>query len=478
LEAHTATVQPDGLQPESTGDLALVAPRRAFAGARRDALNRRLLAVSDAAAAGLALLMSVLVASGPSLHLAALLVMPIAVLASKVIGLYDRDDVVISKSTIDEVPAILQLATLYTLIIWLLDGPLLNNVGRMNHWQMAGMWSAFFVLSVFGRALVRRVVLAISPAERCLIVGDETSQLRVGAQLAQHVAKVEVVGRLDASITEEDNAQCLGRLIVELAVDRIILVPDHAQPDAMLTMIRAAKGLGVRISILPRVLEVVGSSVVLDDLGGMPLLGVRPFGLSNSSRLVKRAFDLVGATVTLILASPVMIAVAVAIKLDSPGPVFFRQVRVGRDGHPFRILKFRSMITDAEDHKAALHSVNEADGLFKIAADPRTTRVGRWLRRTSVDELPQLFNVLRGEMSLVGPRPLIASEDEKITGFDRRRLNLTPGMTGHWQILGSARVPLNEMVKIDYLYVAGWSLWSDIKLLVRTVPFVIARRGL
>ena len=136
------------------------------------------------------------------------------------------------------------------------------------------------------------------------------------------------------------------------------------------------------------------------------------------------------------------------------------------------------MVTGADERKAELAALNEADGLFKIADDPRITKVGSVLRRYSLDELPQLFNVLRGEMSLVGPRPLILDEDARITGLDRRRLHLLPGMTGHWQILGSARIPLTEMVKLDYRYVAGWSLWSDVKILIRTVPYVIARRGM
>jgi lipopolysaccharide/colanic/teichoic acid biosynthesis glycosyltransferase len=136
------------------------------------------------------------------------------------------------------------------------------------------------------------------------------------------------------------------------------------------------------------------------------------------------------------------------------------------------------MVEGADALKPTLYALNEAEGLFKIADDPRVTRVGRWLRRFSLDELPQLVNVLRGEMSLVGPRPLVSDDDARITGLDRRRLHLTPGMTGHWQILGSARVPLPEMVKLDYLYVAGWSLWSDAKILLRTVPYVLARRGM
>jgi lipopolysaccharide/colanic/teichoic acid biosynthesis glycosyltransferase len=246
----------------------------------------------------------------------------------------------------------------------------------------------------------------------------------------------------------------------------------------MLDFVRAAKALGMHVSLLPRVLDVVGTAIVLDDLDGMTVLGVRRFGLTRSSLLVKRAFDVTVATLVLLVAAPVMAAIALAIKLDSGGPVLFWQVRVGRDGRRFRMCKFRTMVADAEERKEELRKLHPSAGLFKLEGDPRATRVGRRLRASSLDELPQLLNVLRGEMSLVGPRPLVLDEDAQIKGWDRRRLYLTPGMTGNWQIASSGRVPLPEMVKIDYLYVAGWSLWLDLKILLRTVPHVLARRGL
>jgi len=206
---------------------------------------------------------------------------------------------------------------------------------------------------------------------------------------------------------------------------------------------------------------------------------VRRFDLTRSSAKLKRGFDLLGASLGLLAVSPLMLAIAAAIKLDSRGPVFFRQTRVGRDGRRFRMIKFRTMVDGADAMKEALRERNEAqEGLFKIADDPRVTRVGRFLRKSSLDELPQLLNIVAGEMSLVGPRPLVVDEDLRVEGWHRRRLELMPGMTGHWQILGPARVPLREMVAIDYLYVANWSLWTDIKILLRTVPHVLARRGL
>ena len=231
--------------------------------------------------------------------------------------------------------------------------------------------------------------------------------------------------------------------------------------------------------MLPRLPEVVGSSVELDDVDGITLLGMRRFGLTRSSGAVKRSFDCIGAGLTLLPLAPLLAAIAVAIKLDSRGPVLFRQRRMGRHGIPFEMLKFRTMVDGADAQKSALAARNEADGgLFKIKDDPRITRVGKLLRKISLDELPQLFNVLRGNMSLVGPRPLVLDEDDRIEGWRRSRLELPPGITGPWQVFGSARIPLNEMVKIDYLYGANWSLWLDVKILLRTVPFVLGRRGL
>jgi lipopolysaccharide/colanic/teichoic acid biosynthesis glycosyltransferase len=225
-------------------------------------------------------------------------------------------------------------------------------------------------------------------------------------------------------------------------------------------------------------LEVVGSSVVFDDVEGVALLGVRRFGLSRSAWVLKRTTDVIGAAIGLVLLAPAFVVIALAIKLDSRGPVLYRQQRVGRDGRTFSMAKFRTMIDGADRRKEALRHHNQAQGLFKIAEDPRITRVGRLLRRTSLDELPQLLNVLRGEMSLVGPRPLVPEDDQRVVGWYRRRLHLTPGMTGRWQVLGSARIPLQEMVKLDYLYAANWSLWLDVKIMLRTIGFVLSRRGL
>jgi exopolysaccharide biosynthesis polyprenyl glycosylphosphotransferase len=271
----------------------------------------------------------------------------------------------------------------------------------------------------------------------------------------------------------------LGLTLAEHDIDRVVIAPSaSADNEDLLDVIRRAKALGIKVSVLPGLFEVVGSSVEFDDINGVTLLGLRRHGLTDSSRALKRTLDAVTAAALLLLLAPVLALIAVAIKLDSRGPVFFRQRRIGLTNRDFEILKFRTMVSDAEARKAELRPQNEAVGLFKIENDPRITRVGSFLRRTSLDELPQLINVLKGEMSLVGPRPLVPDEDAQVEGWHRRRLLVKPGMTGLWQICGSSRIPLPEMVKIDYLYGANWSVWLDVKVLIRTVPYVLSRRGM
>ena len=299
--------------------------------------------------------------------------------------------------------------------------------------------------------------------------------------------KAIVVGRIaldphDASLgisaPSLGDVNSLVRLIAEQRAERVIIAPDGHDQDEILMAIRMLKALGVKVSVLPRLLEVVGSSSTFDEVDGITLLGMRQYGLSKSSRFLKRMMDFCVALAALVVLAPLLLVLSIAIMLDSPGPILFRQARIGRGGQRFDIFKFRSMVTNADKIKDQLREQNEVSGgLFKIEEDPRITRVGRFLRRSSTDELPQLLNVLLGHMSLVGPRPLVPDEDALIEGWERRRLAVRPGMTGLWQIFGSSRIPLPEMVKIDYFYCANWSVWVDIKILLRTVPYVLRRRG-
>jgi exopolysaccharide biosynthesis polyprenyl glycosylphosphotransferase len=477
LSLDTSTVEHRPAAPDAILELES-ATREVEA---RDRMYRRVLAYADVFSAAFALILCTSVLGDDSLRPATFFALPIIVLVGKIQGLYDRDELLIRKTTMDEAPQLFQLATLYALTLWILDDQLI--AGQLGDKQVLVLWMALFGFALLGRRIARGVAGRVAPVERCLFIGDAAAYERLRSKLEADDVKAELVGRmsLQRTATRGDRgatAQELRELISWTGAHRIIIEPHALPSEEMLDFVRAAKSVGVRVSLVPRIFDVVGSSVVFDQVQGVTLLGVRRFGLTRSSTLVKRAFDLTGATIGLLVAAPLMALIALAIKLDSRGPVLFRQTRVGRDGKHFRISKFRTMCSDAEQRKAELMDANEAEGLFKIADDPRVTRVGRILRRTSLDELPQLFNVITGDMSLVGPRPLVLDEDEQITGWDRRRLQLTPGMTGHWQILGSARVPLHEMVKIDYLYVAGWSLWTDMKILLRTVPYMLRRRGM
>jgi exopolysaccharide biosynthesis polyprenyl glycosylphosphotransferase len=237
----------------------------------------------------------------------------------------------------------------------------------------------------------------------------------------------------------------------------------------------------VRVDIVPRLFEVIGETTSVHSVEGVPLLTLPPLRLPRSARIAKRCLDIAGATCALVIASPLLAAIALLVKLDSPGPVFFRQTRIGESGRPFRIWKFRTMTADADARKEEVSALNKHLGrdprMFKIPSDPRATRAGRTLRRLSLDELPQLFNVLSGQMSLVGPRPLIPDEHRHVTDWARTRLRLRPGITGLWQVLGRSEIPFEEMVRLDYLYVTTWSLWSDVRILARTAAVLWGSRG-
>jgi exopolysaccharide biosynthesis polyprenyl glycosylphosphotransferase len=454
---------------------------------RRDAVFRRLLVIADVLAMVVAFVLTVQLSNRIiELTWACIIAVPILIVCAKLTGLYDRDETLMRKTTLDEAPKLFQLATLAALIAWLTGGLLVH--GALDRHEALFLWLALAGLLILFRAGARSVALRISPVERCLFIGDEMSAQTIGSRLNGHGGvNAKVVAHIDLDKVEpwstdsfsEPRLAEIRDLARTLDVHRAIIAPRSVDAGEMLNLVRTLKAVGVRVSVLPRLLEVVGSSVEFDDLHGVTVMGVRRFDLTRSSAAFKRAFDLFGASIGLLAISPLLLIIAIWIKLDTRGPVFFRQLRVGRHGQRFHMLKFRTMVDGADAMKDSLRHRNEAkEGLFKIAEDPRVTRVGRILRQSALDELPQLLNVFKGEMSLVGPRPLVVEEDQCVEGWHRRRLELMPGMTGPWQILGPSRVPLREMVAIDYLYVANWSLWTDVKILLRTVPHVLGRRGL
>ncbi|HKP91377.1 MAG TPA: sugar transferase [Thermoleophilaceae bacterium] len=460
---------------------------------RRDALYRRSLILVDATAAAAAIT-TVTLMRQDALRSGIFFIVPLVVLLSKVAGLYERDQLVLRKTTLEEAPGLLQVATLSTLLVYLFQESLVTD--HLNQAEGVAFWGALLVVMLVGRTAARVAVGSVARPERVVVIGDRQSAIHLRNKFEEHgQAPAKIIGRIAFGSGRRRGEDRLGSngnepvpLLGEIhrlphvlkgqSVDRVIIAAGPLPSDDVLEVIRLAKGLGVHVSVLPSLFEVVGSSVEFDDVGGIVVLGLRHYGLSRSSRALKRTFDLVIGSLVLLALTPAFILISIAIKLDSRGPVFFRQRRIGRRDDEFEIVKFRTMVVGADGRKQDLLDLNEAEGLFKIANDPRITRVGRLLRRTGLDELPQLFNVMRGDMSLVGPRPLVPDEDRRVEGWARRRLEVPPGMTGHWQVLGSARVPLREMLKIDYLYGANWSLWGDMKILLRTIPFVVSRRGL
>lgn len=443
----------------------------------RERTYRILLSLADAVAMAAALVLTV--ALGPNrANASVLLAIPLVVVVAKLRGLYDRDDLVIFKSTLDELPRLLGVAAVVTVSLDLVAGLLVGHGGSFGL-IFSLLLCAFASLGMLiTRSKARYLARRISPDERCLIIGEPAGCAGLALRI-EELRGVRLVGIVAADDLVDLDAD-LRQLVNQSGTHRLVIAPSNRSSDSRtLDLVRHAKATGARVSIFPTVMAALGGSVVFDDVSGFTLLGVPRFGLSRSSAALKRGFDLLGATLALLVLGGPMLILAALIKLDSPGPVLFRQVRVGRDGRCFRMLKLRSMVDGADAMKQELLDRNEAGhGLFKITDDPRITRVGRWLRRTRVDELPQLLNVLGGEMSLVGPRPLIVEEDERVTGLDRHRLRLTPGVTGPWQVMGPMRVPLGEMAKLDYLYIANWNLWTDIKILLQTALVVGSRTGI
>ena len=326
-------------------------------------------------------------------------------------------------------------------------------------------------------------------AQRTVIVGSGIVACQVfdRIQIAPHLS-LDVIGLVDDDVNLETSPalphlgslEDLERIVHSRDVDRVIIAFTRSGHDDLLRCIRVCWDNHVAIDIVPRLFEFLDGARALDQIGGLRMLSITVPRLNRSARALKRGSDILLSAVGLLIASPLLLAVAFAIKFDSPGSVFFRQRRIGRNGEPFEIFKFRSMHVNAEAHKSALADLNEAgDGvMFKIRKDPRLTRLGGFLRRSSIDELPQLINVLTGTMSLVGPRPLIPEEVAACEeGWHQRRLDLRPGMTGPWQIYGRSDIPFQDMLRFDYQYVAGWSLAHDFEIMLSTIPVALFGRG-
>jgi exopolysaccharide biosynthesis polyprenyl glycosylphosphotransferase len=455
----------------------------------RDYHLRRLLAVADCTA----VVIGATVATGLTGAVAAdvnrvawsLVTLPGWILLFKIYGLYDRDGKRVSHSTVDDIPWLFHALLIGTIGLWL--SYKVVPVRAPSLWQALVFFAATFAGVLATRAGARALAGAVTPAERVLFVGCGPSAGMLERKMRAHPEyRLEPVGfvasRRDApsarlSMPHLGPVDNLEALCIELRVDRVLLVSSTVDEQTLLDTIRRLNRLDVRISVLPQVFDALGPSVEVDDVEGVTVLGLNPVVLTRSSRFLKRCVDLLVAVPVTAIAAPVMMLIAIAVKLDSRGPILYRQERIGRGGRQFWIYKFRTMVIDADARAEELRQQSRHDVWLLLDHDPRITRVGRFLRPTSLDELPQLFNVIAGTMSLVGPRPMPPDVDRRISGWGRRRLDLTPGVTGLWQVLGRTNIPFEEMVKLDYVYVTNWSLWNDIRLLIRTFPVVLNRRG-
>lgn len=335
------------------------------------------------------------------------------------------------------------------------------------------------------RAVLRTACLRLQGPERIFAIAAAADvellrrKLRNHPELGMELAgAVSGEGICEPGLSLQSDLEDVEALIASRQVDHVLVrLDDYLSQLQVRDLMHACHREGVRFGCFPAVKELLLPGTELNHLEGMGVLTSDPPVFSRTARAMKRCLDIGVSALALALLSPLLTLVALAVRLDSKGPAFYRQLRVGRDGNRFRLLKFRTMVVGADSMDEALmrHSV-DPDWLV-MDDDPRVTRLGRFLRRYSVDELPQLWNVLRGQMSLVGPRPLPERDDEKVHGRQRHRLDLTPGITGYWQVLGRNDIPFREMLEIDYAYIASWSMWGDIQLLAQTVPVVLRRRG-
>jgi exopolysaccharide biosynthesis polyprenyl glycosylphosphotransferase len=348
------------------------------------------------------------------------------------------------------------------------------------------------VILLSGARLVQRAVQAQMRkrghgVDRVLIVGaGEVGRAVMSSLVARPELGYVVVGFIDDDLSRGDlgRFKALGGLesitsvLKAERIDELIITLPWMYHRTIMGLVRAGEAFGVRVRVVPDVFQLALSRVDFDDLGGIPLLGLREASLSQGARVLKRALDIVVAVTGLLLVLPLWLIIALLIKLESRGPVLFRQQRVGQGGRLFEMYKFRSMHQDAEEKQANLQELNQASGpLFKIRDDPRLTRVGRLLRRTSLDELPQLINVLRGQMSIVGPRPGLPQEVAKYEAWHRERLQVSPGITGLWQVSGRSDISFDEMCLLDIYYIENWSVALDATIMLRTIPRVIFADG-
>ena len=366
---------------------------------------------------------------------------------------------------------------------------------RLFYSRIIFVYAGLLILLLLGLArVIRWYVLARlrqsgQGVDRVLIIGaGEVGRTVMRNLIAQPDLGYRVIGFLDDDPIKSESdigpIKALGSLdnlpqtIQDNAIDQVIITLPWQYHRKTVRLVADAEHAGVRARVVPDLFQLSLGGVDVEAINGIPLISIKESALIGFNQAVKRALDLTLGGLAMILLSPFWLAIAVGIKLDSPGPIFFRQERVGKDGKVFTVFKFRSMYQDAEERLEKLRAHNEADGpLFKMKDDPRRTRMGRFIRKTSLDELPQLINVLRGEMSIVGPRPGLPSEVAQYQEWHRKRLEAQPGITGLWQVSGRSNLTFDEMVMLDIYYAENWSVGMDLRIMLRTVPQVLFGEG-
>jgi len=378
-------------------------------------------------------------------------------------------------------------------ILWpLFKGCVLITVGLMLTVYVFHLVVARGILTSFGcisfcmvylkeeliRLMLRSKLAQFQYKRRFIIVGTEREIAKMRKELEERQDEgIEIVSELNLL---ETPAQQIVSMLHQYSVYGVLLSAKHTYFEQVEYIIRACELEGVEVWLVADFFATQISRTSFDELLDRPLLIFRTTPEASWQSVIKHVMDLSGALVLLVLLSPLFLLIAMLIKLTSPGPVFFQQQRSGQNGAPFTLYKFRTMITNAEQFKHELEAMNEMSGpVFKVTNDPRITRIGKWLRRYSLDELPQLFNVLRGEMSLVGPRPLPVDEVRRFNDLaHRRRLSVKPGITCLWQISGRNQIKdFKDWVRLDLEYIDNWSLWLDLKILLRTIPAVFTATG-
>ena len=383
----------------------------------------------------------------------------------------------------------------FGIVVFIIATYLLHVPEISRGWTVLA-WALGIVFAIVGRALVRaglrlarRRGYLLRPT---LVVGynDEAAELirRLFSDTSSGLVPVACLAsshlaRLEMNSCAED-VPCIGsageikHILDSMFVDTVLVTSTAFDPDILSRIITDMRGRDLDIELSSGLLDVTTSRVFIREVSGVPLITIRGVSFTPWQHFLKRTFDLVGGGLIVVVGLPIWLLIALLVKLESPGPVLYSQTRIGRGGEPFEMMKYRSMSADAHTRRLEVADGNEASGpLFKIRDDPRVTRVGKWLRKFSIDEVPQLINVMKGDMSLCGPRPPLPEETAEYTNYHWRRMEVVPGMTGLWQVSGRSRLTFDEMIRLDLFYIENWSVGFDLSIIARTIPAVLFARG-